>query len=223
MPNSYEVDLTGADPFEVTALVISIWACPEDKDQAFRERLYLSLCGIFIRCRAARDPLWAQQPQLITPSQACRSTDEIRRDMRTFDRRIKQRAIAGDIVIPFLKEAAAGTVPELPPGVRRLSLNQMLEYALPRHDIASIANLRSRAWRPSQRVLHLCAAWVMLAQEHFSEHGSNLDALRDFQRGDFLVQFLRRAQEMEQLIEQSRLKISAEELITFRLVNEGGS
>ena len=222
MPEVYEVDLFAPDPYDVSALIISTWACPEDKEKTLRDRLYQSLCAVFIRNRVIDDREWAQQPQLIIPDQACRSLADIRRDTRTLIGRIKRRAIAGDIAAPFLQEAETGTVPPLPPGVGRLTLNRIVAYALPRHGFGEETNMRSRVWRPSKPVLHLCASWVTLSHEHFKENGARLNLLEVMRRPEFLALFLHRAELMEPLIDRSRLNISADELIKFRLLPKGG-
>ena len=223
MPEVYEVDLFATDPYDVSALIISTWACPEDKEKALRERLYLSLCSLFIRDSARRGAEWAQRPQLIIPNQACRAEDDIRSDVKTLERRFKDRMTAGRMVVAFLQEVEMGTVPPLPPRVDRISINEMAGYALEGRGIVDRTNMKSRVFRPSRRVLHLCAAWVTLAQEHFAEHGEPLEPVEAMRKPEFLALFLHRAQLMEPLIERSRLNLTAADLIRFRLLPKGGS
>ena len=223
MPEVYEVDLNGPDPYDVTALIISNWASPEDKVTALRERLYLSLCSWFIRDRARREPDWAQRPQLIIPNQACRKEDDVRSDVKTLERRFKDRMTAGRMVVAFLQEVETGTVPPLPLRAERVSINEMAGYALDGRGIVDRTNMKSRVWRPSRRVLHLCAAWVTLAQEHFAEHGEPLEPVEATRKPEFLALFLHRAQLMEPLIERSRLNLVVSDLIRFRLLAKGGS
>ena len=221
MRESYEVDLFAPDPFEVSALIISNWAWPGANENSGRERLYLSLCSWFIRDRAAREPNWAQNPQLIRPNQACRSDADLRRDFRTLDRRLKDRAMAGNVAIAFLQEAETGIVPALPPGVPRLSVNALAQNQLGDRNISETANFLSRLWRPSRPVLHLCAAWAVIAQEHYKDHGTALVLDKEMRRPEFLALLLHRAQLYEPLLEHGKLKIGADELIRFRLVRGG--
>ena len=116
-----------------------------------------------------------------------------------------------------------GIVPPLPPKVRSLSLNQIAACALEERGLADETNMKSRVWRPCRSVVHLCAAYVTLAQEHFKEHGVELDPLEATRRPEFLALLLYRAQLMEPLIERSRLNIGADDLIRFRLLPKGGS
>lgn len=221
MGEIYNVDLFSAYPYEVSALVIASWLCPEDKDKTLREQLRLTLCSRFIRDRIRREPEWAQKPQRLIPNLACRSEDLLRRDVRTFERRFKDRATAGHIAVAFLQEAETGAVPELPPGVERLSVNELAGDALEGRGLADEANFKSRVWRPSRKVIHLCTAWAVLAQPHFKEHGTPLDPMEAMLRPGFLALMLHRAHLMEPLVESSRLNIKADDLIRFRLVPKG--
>ena len=92
MREAYNVDLLAPDPYDVSALVISRWACPLEKEKPLCERLYLSLCSWFIHDRIRREPEWARQPQLLIPNLACRSNDLVQRDLRTLERRLNDRA-----------------------------------------------------------------------------------------------------------------------------------
>jgi len=221
MREIFEVDLSAPDLFEVAALVISTWAWPGATEAAGRHRLYLSLCSWFIRDHAARDPEWAQQPQWIRPDQACRADADIKQDRRTLDTRIKDRVTAGHMAIAFLQEAETGTVPKLPPGVARLSVNQLAGHAQRERGIADLANIKTRVWRPSLPVIHLCAAWAVIAQEHFNEHGTRLVLDQVMRRPEFLALLIYRAQLYEPLVERSRMNISSDELIRFRPMRGG--
>ena len=221
MGEIYNVDLFSPDAYIVSALVIASWVCPEDKDKTLREQLHLTLCSRFIRDRMRREPEWAQKPQRLIPNVACRSENLLRRDVRTFERRFKDRATAGHMAVPFLLEAETGAVPELPPGVERLSVNQLAAHAVEGRRLADETNFKSRVWRPSRKVIHLCTAWAVLAQPHFEEHGTALDPVEALLRPSFLELMLLRAEGMEPLVESSRLNIKADDLIRFRLVPKG--
>ena len=121
----------------------------------------------------------------------------------------------------FLIEAETGASPQLPKGVERVSVNQLASHALDGRGMADEANLKSRLWRPSRSVIHLCTAWAMLAQQHFKEHGAELDPMEAMLRPGFLALMLLHAERMETLVERSRLNIKADDLIKFRLVPKG--
>ena len=222
VPEVHEVDLFAPDPYDVSALIISTWACPEDKEKPLRDRLYLSLCSLFIRDRIRRELEWAQQPQSLVPNLACRSEYIVQRDLRTLERRLKDRETAGYMAVAFLQEVQMGALPELPPGVNRLSVNALGTYALEGRGITNETTLKSRVWRPSRSVIHLCVAWATLAQEHFKEHGTPLDPMVAIRRPEFLAPMLHSAQVMESSVERSLLNIKADDLIRFRLLPRGG-
>ena len=209
------------DDYEVPALVLSALTWPAVSEAQGRQRLYLSLCSWFIRDRAARDSDWASERRMIHPTYACRSEADIHRDLRTFERRFKDRAVAGHMAIAFLQEAQSGVTPKLPGEMKRLSINQMAEHLQSELGVADAGNLESRVWRPSLPVIHLCAAWATCAQEHFKTHGERpvLDpVMRD---PEFLSRLLHRAMLYEPLLERSRLKIPPDSLIRFRLQRGG--
>ena len=80
-------------------------------------------------------------PQPIKPIYAFRLEQDISRDLRTLERRMRDRMIAGRMGIGFLKEAVTGRVPE---GLKRLSINELAE--LVRDDAGTIAS--PRMWKP---------------------------------------------------------------------------
>ena len=97
----------------------------------------------------------------------------------------------------------------------------MANFVLEEHGMADVDNLKSRVWRPSRSVAHLCAAWVTLAQQHFAEHGAVLNPIEAMRRPEFLALFLYRAELIEPLVERSRLNIAVEDLIRFRMTPKG--
>ena len=130
---------------------------------------------------------------------------------------------AGHMAVAFLQEAETGAKPKLPPKVPRLSVNAMASYAMEERGITDQANMKSRVWRPSRPVIHLCAAWVTLAQAHFAEHDVPLEPVEAMRKPEFLALLLYRAQLIEPLVERSQLNIAADDLIRFRLSKKVGS
>jgi hypothetical protein len=115
--------------------------------------------------RCERDPDWANQPQWIVPRLALRPEEHIQKDMRRFDRLVRDRLTAGHIAAAFLKQAEHGAAPELPPGAARLSRNALAASVLDDLCMADPGNVLTRVWRPSRPVIHLCAAWAVSLRE----------------------------------------------------------
>jgi hypothetical protein len=87
-----------------------------------------------------------------------RSERDCNRDLRTLVRRWRDRMIAGRIAIAYLKEALPGQVLELPPSVKRLSINELAKLVLDDTRLTDPQNVETRIWRPSLPVVHLASA-----------------------------------------------------------------
>lgn len=77
--------------------------------------------------------------------------------MKTLGRRLRDRMVAAHIAMGFLQHAA-GQTPKLPPGVARLSLNELTAYVSSQARQSDPGNTESRVWRPSIPVIHLAEA-----------------------------------------------------------------
>jgi hypothetical protein len=93
------------------------------------------------------------------PIYAFRLQQDISRDLRTLDRRIRDRMIAGRMGIGFLKEAVTGQVPA---GLKRLSINELAELVRDDARYSEPENVETRIWRPSLPVIHLATALQVL-------------------------------------------------------------
>lgn len=70
---------------------------------------------------------------------------------------------AARMAIAYLKEAATGQVPKLPPGIKRLSLNQLSEMVLKDTRERMPENVETRIWGESVPVIHIASAVEVLA------------------------------------------------------------
>jgi hypothetical protein len=122
---------------------------------------------------------------LIAPESAARAG-------RTRADRLEKRLDAGRMAIAFL-------APEerLPPGVDRLSLNQMADFVSPGKDVR---NVMQRTFDPSWPVLHFCVAlaWLRLLAARLELKAGAANAL--IKDRDTLKRFLDLAQGFEQPI-----------------------
>jgi hypothetical protein len=92
-------------------------AYPGDSEDDTRSRVHASLCNQALRVKCAIEPDWALSPQRIKPIYAFRSQRDIKRDLRTLARRLRDRVVAGRMAMAFLKEAL-GRCYGLPGGAR---------------------------------------------------------------------------------------------------------
>ena len=217
----FEVSLKGPMAFETTALVIAKLAWPGRSKEALQgwERLYMTMCAWLVRERVADDPTWGSQPQWIRPDYGCRAEADMKRDLKTFGRRLRDRVLAGDMAIPFLIEAESGRTPELPRGVQRLSRNQLAERAVTNIGGVDVSHVLRHVWRPSLPVLHLCTAWATLQQEAVRANGSAPDFLKSMKDTAFMERLLLRANIHAALIVRSRLGLTLDDLTLINLAD----
>jgi len=214
-----EVSIKRDDGIRLPSWVLATMTWPQAVDDARREQLFLSLAAAMIRERGSKDPAWAAQPQKLVPLQAARSEDDIRRGLRGFDLRMRQRIAAGRMAVPFLREVEEGRTPPLPKGVKRLSINQLAELVLEDLDMSEVVNVTTRVWKASRPVIHLCAALTLSLQEAERAGAPWASLTEAFADKAFLKTVLIRAVAFETLLPDSRLAIAPDELHRFHLAD----
>jgi hypothetical protein len=215
----YLLDFRKLEVYEAGVTLATLLAYPGRNDtDATRGRMHRTLCADILLERYETDPEWAAAPQLIKPKYAFVSGQEIDRNLRPLVRRLRDRMAAAHMVIPFLLQAQNGRTPDLPPGVKRLSLNQMAEFVCSDVGQSEPQNVKSRIWRPSVPVIHLAAAIAVLGQDIWRGTAQPL-RLQDLVRTQCIIErIVRQAEEFEALIAKSRyLHIDPENLIRVRL------
>ena len=152
------VDLNRVEVYEAGASLITLLAYPREREEVWAQ-VHASLCSYALRIRSASEPDQATVPQPIKPIYAFRLEQDISRDLRTLERRMRDRMIAGRMGIGFLKEAVTGRVPE---GLKRLSINELAELVRDDAGYSEPENVEARIWRPSLPVIHLATALQVL-------------------------------------------------------------
>ena len=93
------------------------------------------------------------------------------RDVRFLAKRLEERLVASRMAISFLQEeksAQHGGNAEpliLPLGLKRLSINEMVEFVMEDAEESDANNVKRRYWAPSGPVVHLAAAMPIIGQE----------------------------------------------------------
>jgi hypothetical protein len=210
------VDFRRPEVYEIGARLVTWLAFPgEEESEERRGRVHASLCAYALRAKYETDPEWLVAPQPIKPIYALRPQWDIDRDLKTLERRLRDRMIAARMAIGFLKEAITGEVPKLPAGIKRMSVNQMALLVLGDAGFTDPENVESRIWRPSLPVIHLATAIQLMLQLAEPETGLGLEVLLlDRKIIDLVV---RTAEYHRSVIVQSRLQIDPEKLIRFSL------
>jgi hypothetical protein len=207
------IDFDRLEVYEAGALLVTLLAYPEQSEETHSE-VHASLCAHALRVRCALDPDWALPSQPMKPIYALRRQDENDRFLRTLERRVRDRMIAGRMAIGFLKEAVTG---EIPPGLKRLSINELARLVLDDIEYTEPENVETRIWRPSLPVIHLASALQLMV--HLADPVIGSIGLESLLLGRNVIELLIHAAEYhEGLISQSRhLRVAPESLIRFRL------
>jgi hypothetical protein len=201
------IDRHRLDVHEAGALLVTLLAYPDANDET-RGDVHASLCSHALRVRSEIEPDWAIRPQAIKPIYLLRSQRDCNRALRTLERRVRDRMVAGRMGIAFLKEALPGHLPILPPGMKRLSINQLAELVLDDTQLTDPDNVETRIWRPSLPVIHLCSAVQIFLSQLEPRIGPVV-----------LEVVIRTAEYHESVLAQSRhLRIDLDRMIRIRLV-----
>ncbi len=219
--NEFILDFSASETYECGAMLLAILAYPVDAGDTHRAALHASLCSEYLRDRYANTADDAI-PQLLKPVHAFRKERDIKKDLKTLNRRLRDRLVAARIIIGFLQEASGDTV-KLPAGVTRLSLNQLSAFVQMDANQTEPENVETRIWRPSIPVIHLAAA-VAVVLNNSERAGIQQTSWGDILDSRPLIdEIVKYAQLYEILIEnsvriRSKLHITADKLIKLRLI-----
>jgi hypothetical protein len=212
------IDFNRLEVYEAGALLVTLLAYPGESkdDDEQRSRVHACLCACTLRARSETDPDWATSPQLVKPIYTLQSERDCVRCLRQLKRRLRDRMVAARMAYPFLREVDTGEAPELPPSVKRLSINAMSELVLEDAGYNEPENVETRIWRPSRPVIHLASAVHGYLHLHAEIEALGLAPL--LTRRDVIEYVIRSAEHCESLVARSRhLRVNADKLIKLRL------
>jgi hypothetical protein len=209
----YSIDFERVAVYEAGALLVTLLAYPHESEDK-QSKVHASLCTQALRTKCAIDPDWASPPQPIKLLYALRTPNEVKHDLRTLERRVRQRMVAGRMAIAFMKEVVTGQVPD---GIKRLSINEMARLVLDDAQYTEPENVETRIWRPSLPVIHLATALQLLLQLGEPQFGPV--GLESLLLGRNVIELvIRTAEYHASVIAQSRyLRLDPDSLIRVRL------
>jgi hypothetical protein len=212
------IDLNRYEVYEAGATLLSVLAYPGDREET-RAGVHASLCHHALRVLCAIEPDWALFPQRMKPIYALRTSAQVKRDLRTLQRRLRDRMAAGRMAIGFLKAAVGGPVAELAAGLSRVSINQLARLVIDDTGQTDPDNVETRIWRPSLPAIHIASAFqvfLQLAEPELGKFG-----LETFLLNRTAIECVVRAAEFHaSIIAQSgRLPIDPARLIPIRLAD----
>ena len=213
----YFMNFAQLQVYECGAQFVSLLAYPTDDAQDNqRAALHASLCSFWLKhvCWRKRSEI---DPIPMKPIYAFRSDDRIAHDMKTLQRRFRDRMVAARMAVPFLQEVELGHAPKLPPSVTRLSLNQMAAFVADEVGQSEPTNVKRRIWAPSRPVVHLAVA-ALIAEADHGRMGVNLTMEDLLSNRPLIEMILEEAKRNEERIgKPSKLGIDPESLIKLRL------
>jgi hypothetical protein len=219
-PRQFALDFTRCTSYECGATLLTLLAYPEPAagEEALARR-HQSLCHLHLLDKSHTDETWSIAPQQIKPCYAFVDVVQIQKDLRQFDRRIRDRLQASKMANLFLCEAPQNTVPPLPGGIARLSLNEVSHVLA--DDVPGFvpSNVESRIWRPSLPVIHIAVALDLMLRRLDATDGNLLHPYRLIGRAEVVQDIVNDAQFIAELFYKSRsLKIAENTLIELHLV-----
>jgi hypothetical protein len=205
--------------YEAGALLLTVLAYPDGSEE-ISGGVQASLCNLALRATGEMHPEWAASPRLVKPLYLLQTERDCARALRGLKRRLRDRMIAARMAYPFLKEAEEGKAIELPPSVKRLSINAMSELVLEDAKNTEPENVETRIWRPSRPVIHLATA--VHGYLHLRPENEALGLGPLITRREVIEYVIRSAEHCESLVIKSgRLGVDPQRLIKFRLTGSG--
>jgi hypothetical protein len=212
-PRKLVLDSKNHSLFECGAALLALLAFPSSTD-AERVEIAASLCSAHLRAKFKE----AGNPEeLVKAKYAFRDDATIRKDLKKLDRLVRDRMVAAHVAIAFLQNAI-GHRPNLPRDVKRLSLNQLSEFAMRQAKQSIPENFETRIWRATLPVIHLAAAVAVTISDRErmgEERTSYGNMIADV---EFLFDVLKYSKEHEIIIKNSKLPFDTGKLVSIELV-----
>jgi hypothetical protein len=198
--------------FECGATLLAVLAFPSATDAELAE-IVASLCSAHLRAMFEQS---SNPDELVKAKYAFRDERTIRKDLKTLDRVMRDRMVAAHVAIALLQNVI-GHRPNLPDSVKRLSLNQLSEFAMRGANQSIPENFETRIWRPSLPVIHLAAAVAVAIndRERAGEERTGYGNL--IADPEFVTKVLSYADQNENIINTNDLKIDRRKLISIRI------
>ncbi|GLR88875.1 hypothetical protein [Bradyrhizobium iriomotense] len=206
------LDFQNQSFFECGATLLAVLAFPSATDVVLAE-IVASICSEYLRTRFEQSD---NLDELVKARYAFRDKRRIKRDLRTLDRAIRDRMAAAHVAVALLQNAI-GHRPNLPGSVKRLSLNQLSEFAMGDANQSSPENFETRIWRPSLPVIHVAAAFAVAisdrerAGEKRTAYGN---LIADAELVGNVVNYI---EKFKNIIDNNNLKIDRRKLISIRI------
>lgn len=214
----YHYTLRDHGRLETTALIVLTMTYPDWRPDKSLEARFDETCSVVIR-RRGRDQAWAAEQQLLRPRHMVVSDKRVATATRQINNALPKCLDAGWMALPFVRELIVGPDAPLPWAQKKLTANAMAA-AIAEKTGATPENVKTRIWRRSSPVIHLCVAYAAL---HISGTvGRDPNDLMDFlsESDANLLLFLRTAEMLEEaVIAEPRLPVTGQDIFRLRLTD----
>ena len=149
--------------YECGAMVLTALTYPAALASEQSLHFFLAMCARALWSAFAEDTDdWS--PITVKPQYVFQDFAVVDKAVALAEKQLQQRLVAGRMALPYFLRAIDGHI-ELPPQIKRLSLNQMAEFVQDEAGQADPSNVEQRIWRPSRPVIHLASAALYVARE----------------------------------------------------------
>jgi hypothetical protein len=199
-------------PFEVGAQILGVLAFPGDIGRA--RAAANAWCAELVQANIEAFADTADEVRADYPHYASMFRWEIRRQLRSAKTQLRNRAVAARMSRGFFFENVYSRPPELPEGMRTLSLNQLSILVQRESGQSDPENTEKRIWRTSRSIIHLAAAF----DREIGSRAVNDNDLR-IDDHELMNRVLKRAEWHEQIVvKDPRFGISTDDLVRVRVV-----
>ncbi len=220
MPQTHLIDPGKLSPYEIGAFLIALLGYPEPAQADRRELTFRRLCGRHLRQFFSANIDAAHEPQLTRPIYWLLDRRDVMAGVAHLEARLRKRFNAAHMIMPLLVATATGQEPNLI-GVERLNFAQLARRTSAEIGEADAKNFYNRHWRSSVPVIHLAAAWGIIAQDEVRKGRPQPSILDLMENMSLTERLIREAEALEALINACRLPIRSQDLERVRLAALG--
>ena len=217
--NTYYLDLTSNRAFEVGSFLLALMCYPDATNSKKQIDLSIFLYALMVRDRCARDPAWGSEDQILRPDYLFIDEGTAKSKVDTVRLRMERRVAAGRMVGPYLYRALYGETPELPPDMKKLSIEALAEHLAPSLDVSDPTHIVRKVWRDSLPIMHLCAAASDLL-DRIQATKQPPELLVQFADARYLTALVAQAQAYEAFMAQRPLSMTPPKLIRIRIAGD---
>ena len=202
------------EPFEIGARLLATLCFPSPTEASDRRRAAIAWSAEYLREYAKAFPDEKKAILDRFPNYARLTPAEIRVALRKTGKRLQTRILAGKMSRGYFQEHVTEAPAVLPPGMARLSNNELSKLILAEAHQSDPHNVENRIWRTSKPAIHLASGYDLLARALPPEREGNYQ-IDDPELHRFLVSYAEWAEPI--VLGDLRFGVTAERLLRVRI------